>query len=304
MPLGPLPEPKSYVLKGRAFLKGSILAFFLFSTLLMLNVLQTASLLIRLFSQTAFRRFNRFLANLWWGWCALCAEKIHRTRFNIKGDEIPLRENAIVILNHQEMSDITVVFSLAKMKYRIGDLKWFVKDVLKYVPGIGWGMLFLDCLFIKRDWTADRDYIQQVFKNILQFQVPIWLMTFVEGTRVRPEKLANSRKFAEERGLTPPEHVLVPRTKGFVASVQALRGHVDAVYDITIGYVDGVPSLWQWIKGYVHSVNLHIRRFPIGDMPEDEQALTAWLINCFEEKDVLLDHYYRQGVFPDEWPRT
>ncbi len=298
MPLPPLPEPDSRLARFKGLVSGSIASVLLFSTLIAFNGLQTASLVIKIFSPTAFRRINRRLAKIWWGWCALGAEKVYGTTWVISGDNVPKRENAIVVLNHQEMADIPVIFSFARAKERVGDLKWFVKDILKYVPGIGWGMLFLDCPFIKRNWTADRDYIHRVFRNILEHNVPLWLMTFAEGTRVHPEKVARSREYAKKQGLTPLEHVLIPRTKGFVASVQALRGHVDAVYDLTIGYVGGVPTLWQWIKGYVRKVHLDVRRYAIETMPEDAEALSDWLIKRFEEKDRLLDYYYRNSVFP------
>ena len=298
MPLKPLPEPDSWLARFKGFVSGSIAFAFFFSTLITLNALQTLSLVIKIFSPGAFRRVNQRLARLWWGWCALGAEKVYGTKWIMSGDDVPMQENAIVVLNHQEMADITVTFSFARAKGRVGDLKWFVKDVLKYVPGVGWGMLFLDCPFIKRDWTADKDYIHNVFRNILDYEVPIWLMTFAEGTRVRPEKIARSREYAEKQGRTPLEHVLIPRTKGFVASVQSLRGHVDAVYDLTIGYVGGMPTLWQWTKGYVRKVHLDVRRYAINELPENEEALSDWLIKRFEEKDRLLDSFYSNGVFP------
>jgi len=299
MPLKPLPEPASKLERVLGFTRGAIIFILLFSSLIAFNLLQTLSLVIKPFSQTAFRRANRFMANIWWGWCAQVAEKVHGTRLILTGDDLPMRENAIVILNHQEMADITVIFSLARMKDRVGDLKWFVKDVLKHVPGVGWGMLFLDCLFIKRNWTEDRDYIHKVFENILKYDVPLWLMTFVEGTRVRPAKLERSQEYARKQGLPPLQHVLTPRTKGFVASVQNLRGHIGAVYDVTIGYEEGVPTLWQWIKGYVRRVHVDARRFPAGDLPEDSEALAAWVLKRYEEKDRKLDVYYKQGSFPD-----
>ena len=123
-------------------------------------------------------------------------------------------------------------------------------------------------------------------------------MTFAEGTRVRPEKIARSQEYAEKQGLPRLKHVLIPRTKGFVASVQSLRGHVDAVYDLTIAYVDGVPTLWQWIKGYVRRVHVNVRRYAIEVMPEDGQALSSWLIERYQEKDLLLDYYYQNSAFP------
>jgi 1-acyl-sn-glycerol-3-phosphate acyltransferase len=297
MPQKPLPEPVERSARTAGFAKGLLVSAFLFSTLIVFNLLQTASLLIKLFSQTAFRRTNRWMANLWWGWCALVAEKGYRIQWIMSGDDVPREENAIVILNHQDMADIPVIFSFARSKKRLGDLKWFVKDVLKYVPGVGWGMLFLDCLFIKRNWTDDREYIQRVFQNILEYRVPIWLMIFVEGTRVRPSKLEKSRRYAEENGFRPLRHVLFPRTKGFVATVKALPGHAAAVYDVTIGYEEGVPSLWQWIKGYVRRVHVHVRRFPMEEMPGKEAEISSWLVNRYQEKDDLLEAFYRDGAF-------
>ncbi len=299
MPMDPLPNPKGIRARLFAPIFGTIIMIALFSSLLFFNVVQTLSLIIRLFSPTAFRRANRWMANRWWGWCDKTALKAYDIKVVTSGDSLPMRENAVVIMNHQEMTDITVMFNLARAKDRIGDLKWFVKDKLKYVPGVGWGMLFLDCLFVKRDWTSDSGYIQQVFKKMLEHRIPAWIIIFAEGTRIKPQKLADSQQFARDRGLEPPQHTLFPRTKGFVATVQAMRGgHVTAVYDFTIGYTQGVPTLWQWIKGYVPRVNVYTRRFDINDLPEQDEALEAWLIECYQEKDALLDAYYRDGVFP------
>ena len=298
MPLKPLPEPLSKLERFLGFIRGSIVSVFLFSTLLAFNLVQTASLVIKLFSQTAFRRANRWMANLWLSWCAIGAEKIYRIKFVMSGDDVPERENAIVVLNHQDMADIAVLFTFARSKKCLGDLKWFVKNILKYVPGVGWGMLFIDCLFVKRNWTDDHEHIQRVFDKILYSHVPLWLMIFAEGTRVSPSKIINSQQYAKKCGFKPLQHVLVPRTKGFVATVQALHGHVQAIYDVTIGYIEGVPTLWQWIKGYVQRVNVHVRRFPMEDLPVGREAMSTWLVKLYEDKDALLDTYYRIGVFP------
>jgi len=253
---------------------------------------------LKLFSPGTFRHFNRWVANLWWGWCALWAEKINGTMVIMNGDDVPVRENALLLSNHQQMSDIPVIFAFAREKERLGDMKWYVKDIIKFVPGIGWGMTFLDCLYIKRNWTEDRGYIESVFEKILKYRIPVWIISFVEGTRLSLTKLARSQQYAEEHSLTPLQHVMIPRTKGFSATVHSLRSHLDAVYDVTIGYVDGVPTLWQWLKGYVHKVNLHVRRYPINELPEGREGLSDWLIERFNEKDDLLDYYYSHKAFP------
>ena len=295
MPLKPLPDPGGKFRRVTGTLQGVLISVFLFSTLIFFNFLQTASLAIKLFSTNAFRRFNRFAADTWWGWCVKLSEWVYGVRIKISGDEAPPRENAVVISNHQQMPDIPVLMAFAKSKDRLGDLKWFVKDIVKYVPGIGWGMLFLDCPFIKRDWAADKDYIKKVFRRILQGRVPLWLVTFAEGTRFNLDKLKQSRDYAEKTGLFVPRHVLIPRTKGFVATVQELGQHLDAVYDVTIGYVGGVPTIWQWIKGYVREVNLHVRRYPIESLPSGETELSSWLMERFRQKDELLEVYYAEG---------
>ena len=299
MPLPPLQPPARLSARVWGTIKGSVTGSFLFTTLILGNAAQTASLLIRPFSPGAFRKINRAIADFWWGLCDQFAEHIYRIKINFTGDDVPEKENALVMVNHQEMADITVLFRLARRKKRLGDMKWFVKDILKYVPGVGWGMLFLDCLFIKRNWTTDKKKVHKVFETLLNNHIPVWLISFVEGTRVRPQKVEQSRQYALKTGRKPLDHLLIPRSKGFVASVENLRGHLDAVYDVTIGYVEGVPTLWQWIKGYVKQANIHVRRYAMVDMPKGEKALEAWLATCFEEKDLLLEQYYATGAFPE-----
>ena len=108
--------------------------------------------------------------------------------------------------------------------------------------------------------------------------------------------MARSQSYADEQGLPRLEHLLLPRTKGFVATVQGLGDHLDAVYDATIGYESGFPTLWQWAKGYVRRVHLHVRRFPRGDLPQTDEELAQWLYTRYQEKDALLARYYESGV--------
>ncbi|MBI2841343.1 MAG: acyltransferase [Acidobacteria bacterium] len=299
MPLPPLRSPSAPFVKLLAIARGLPAAVFLFTTLIAVNLLQAASLLIAGFSRSAFRRFNRWCANTWWGWGVSLARLLYRYRLRVTGSDVPLAENAIIVANHQNMPDITTLMAFARSKRRLGDLKWFVKDPIKYVPGVGWGMLFIGCLFVKRDWTADQTRVMNTFRHIREQRIPIWLMLFAEGTRVTQKKLEASRKYALSRGLRPLDHLLVPRTKGFASSVQGLRGHVTAVYDLTIGYVTGVPTIWQHILGYARVVHIHVRRTPIESLPDDEPSLSNWLIARFREKDLLLDEFYRTGAFPE-----
>ncbi len=298
MPQLPLKEPPGVAARLRTIAVAIPVTVVGFSTLLAFNVLQTASLVLLPLSRRLFRRFNRWCANTWWGWCVSLAHRLNGTALVITGDVVPPRENAIVLANHQQMPDITTIMTFARTKDRLGDLKFFVKKALKWVPGIGWGMQFLSCLFVDRDWTADRRRIQRTFATLVEERLPMWLVTFVEGTRATPEKIARSQSFARERGFDLLEHVLTPRTRGFTAAVQGLGEHVTAVYDLTIGYAEGVPTLWQYIKGSVRRIHLHVRRFPVDELPALEEELAAWLRQRFAEKDRLLAHFYATGSFP------
>lgn len=298
MSFGRLPAASNLPKRVAAWFRGAGASTLAFTTLIGFNGLQVLSLAVRPLSGTAFRRTNRWLANTWWGACVLWARKVYRTRVVVTGDDLPVRENAIVVSNHQEMSDIPVLMDLALTKRRLGDMKWFVKNPVKFVPGVGWGMLFLDCLFVKRNWTRDRASILATFDRLRRHATPHWVISFVEGTRARPAKIEASRAYAVSHGLTPTRHVLIPRTKGFVATTEGLRGHAQAVYDMTIGYVDGVPSLWQWLQGRVRTVHVHVRRFAAEDLPADGDALSAWLVERFRVKDDLLDRFCRDGSFP------
>jgi len=156
--------------------------------------------------------------------------------------------------------------------------------------------VFLDFLFLSRNWDADATLIQKVFSRLKNSTFPLWIISFSEGTRITPVKSEASRKYAESVGLSPTDYVMVPRTKGFVATISAMRSRVDAVYDVTIAYPEGVPTTTQLLKGYVSEIHLHVRRHSIQSLPEDPGALSAWLLDRFQEKDRWLKQYYENRL--------
>ena len=299
MPLEPLRDDSGPIATIRAL---GVLAIG-FGTLLPINLLQLLSLVVLPFSRKAFRAVNRWCADTWWGFCVTGAELIYGVRVIFTGEDVPMRENALLISNHQQMPDIPAIMKFSKTKERLGDLKFFVKKQLKWVPGMGWGMQFLDCLFIDRDWASDSEQIRRTFDRLVNGRVPVYLVSFVEGTRLTLPKLEVAQAYARENGLTLPRHTLVPRSKGFSASVEGLRSHIAAVYDLTIAYELGVPSLWQYLKGMVHRIHVHVRRFPIEELPQSADDLRQWLLARWDEKNDLLEQYYAAGSFPESLER-
>ena len=299
MPLEPLRDTSGPIATIRAL---GVLAIG-FGTLLPINLIQLLSLVVLPFSRRGFRAVNRWCADTWWGFCVTGAELIYGVRVIFTGEDVPMRENALLISNHQQMPDIPAIMKFSKTKERLGDLKFFVKKQLKWVPGMGWGMQFLDCLFIDRDWASDSEQIRRTFDRLVNGRVPVYLVSFVEGTRLTLPKLEVAQAYARENGLTLPRHTLVPRSKGFSASVEGLRSHIAAVYDLTIAYEVGVPSLWQYLKGMVHRIHVHVRRFPIEELPQSADDLRQWLLARWDEKNDLLEQYYAAGSFPESLER-
>lgn len=268
-----------------------------------LNSIQAASILIYPFSKPLCRAVNRWCARSIWGLWVLMGEAQNKIEVRFTGDRVPLRENCFVLPNHQTMADVMVVLCLGWRCGRIGDTKWFVKDVIKYFPGFGWGMKFLDCIFVKRDWAQDKANVHRLFDKYKTENIPVFLVSFLEGTRLTKDKLEAAQKFAAERGMPVPKHTLVPRTKGFVATMEGLGTHLDAVYDVTIGYPDFTPTLVNCFERKVRRIEVHVRRYPIHEIPESEEARSQWVFDRYREKEARLAAFQVEQRFPGpEWP--
>ncbi len=283
-----------------ALLKAVCATLFLFISIILINLMQLMSLVLILPAPKIFRRINRSFANSWWGSIVYLQEKVWNIDFIFSGDDVPMKENVLVISNHQSIADIPILLSLAWRKGRLGDLKWFAKNQVKYVPGIGWGMQFLNSIFVKRNWMQDKENINQTFAHLTQNRVPFWVISFAEGTRLTTAKLTSSQNFAKARGLPIPYHTLVPRTKGVIATVAGMRDSLDAVYDVTVGYPDGVASIWEYAKGTAVRINIHVSRYEMDAVPKADDDLDQWIRSRFEEKDKLLSNFKKEKTFPGE----
>lgn len=270
------------------FFKGVLVIISLSFLLIIGNLGQTATIVTLPFSISLFRRINRYLANSWWHFIMLLFHWMIGQQVEIESDLLPEHENAIVIANHQSIVDIPVLMYFTVKHHRLGDMKWFAKDVIKYVPGVGWGLLFLDSIFLKRNWHSDKHKIHKMFSRFTDNKIPIWLVFFPEGTRITNSKQMASEEFAKRSGLVVTKNVMVPRTRGFIASVNALRNYVDAIYDITIKYSNDVPTLSSYFFSGPCKVSLIVKRHEIGILPTDSDKLEVWLKDRFIEKDKLL----------------
>lgn len=150
----------------------------------------------------------------------------------------------------------------------------------------------------------DKRELDRVFSGITQHRFPTWLISFSEATRFTPQKHLEMQQWCEANGRPQPRHLLYPRTRGFIATVQHVRGaaHVKAVYDLTIAYRRGnrfqqAPPFWDTIRygglssgcGGGYRFEVHLRRFAMEDLPMEDAQLAKWLETRWVEKGEWLE---------------
>lgn len=250
------------------------------------NAIQILSLVLLPFNRRMFMRFNMEINQLF---CVLVGSvaTLCGNSLVFSGDA-PRHENVIAFGNHQSMIDIVMIWRWLGPYGMAGWIRWFAKYELKFVPGLGWGMQFLNTLFVKRDWSKDADSVRATFATLRKSNLPTWLVIFPEGTRLKPEKLESSQDYARRKGYPVMQHVLIPRGKGFYASLMGMEGVIHAVYDLTFRYEGGIPSLLHFFirGGYV--IHLNCKRYDVSEVPRRERDLNAWLLSRFQEKDRTL----------------
>lgn len=294
---------------------GVFRAGFLFAPLmaqvLLINMIQILTMPLSLFSRRLVVRINGALAFYSWAAWQYVLEELSEVKPVFSGDNIPEGESAIVISNHASFTDFMLLHALALRKNMLANCKYFAKDSLKWLPGFGWGIWMMGHILLKRDWQKDQQSILETFADIKNTKLPIWLVSFVEGSRITTKKLKSSQEFAKSRNLPVLEHVLLPRVKGFIATVNSLRdSQITHVYEVTLGYSnkdngDGssvnahpLTLLDVFLKNH-HGRRLfvHVRRYALKDLPKDEEGLTQWCYDRYKEKDDLLKNLKATGSF-------
>ncbi|KAL8642091.1 MAG: hypothetical protein Q9228_001176 [Teloschistes exilis] len=218
-------------------------------------------------------------------------------------------ERLILIANHQIYTDWLYLWWIGYTNGMHGRIYVVLKESLRRIPIIGWGMQFSQFIFLKRNWEKDKDRLAAHLQKLNNAVAPMWLMLFPEGTNLHPVTRKASKKWADKNGIPDMEHQLLPRSKGLQFCIQNLRKTTPYVYDCTIAY-EGVPTgqyaseIFTIQAAYFggkppKSVNMYWRRFDVWSIPVDnDRAFDNWLRARWIEKDQLLDHYQKTGRFP------
>ena len=51
----------------------------------------------------------------------------------------------------------------------------YVKDMLRYVPIIGWSWVFSSIIFLRRKWDEDKEHIDKQLAVLAHYPDPVWV---------------------------------------------------------------------------------------------------------------------------------
>lgn len=217
-------------------------------------------------------------------------------------------ERNIVIANHQLYSDWMYVWWLSYTAKQHGHVYIMLKNSLKWLPVVGWGMQLFRFIFLSRKWDKDYETMSRHFKFIRNVRDSVSLILFPEGTNLVESTYQRSRVYADKIGVKMPKHLMLPRVRGLFYSISQLRDSMTYLYDYTFYFSDPSPKKYAadafslpklFFEGVpIKRLHIHVRRFPISEIPTEEDQFTDWLYQRWYEKDKLIDTLLETGNFP------
>lgn len=278
---------------------------FLFSGLF-LNFLQLV-LYLTLYktNRRLYRKINYYL--IYFSWIQILSVYEWRSNSSVKmyGSEESLqkfgKEHCIVVMNHKYDIDWLVCWFVTNHLRMMGNSKTCAKKQLRNVPVIGWGWVFAEMIFLERNWDKDKITLPEKLDNIAEYEDPIILLYFCEGTRFTPEKHKASMEFAKARNLPLLQHHLTPRTSGFNFTAKHLKNKIPAVYNIQLGFPESEKkaTFGNLLRGYSFTADLYVDRIPMSEVPTDsDEATSRWQHELYQKKDKLMDDYIKTQKFP------
>ncbi|MGB1581806.1 MAG: acyltransferase [Nevskiales bacterium] len=230
-----------------------------------------------------------------WAHCnVLIWDSCLRIEWDLRGiEDLDRNGQYMAISNHQNWNDI-----LAQIKAfdgRAPFFKFFMKQILIWVPVLGLAWWGLDFPFMKRHKPEQiaknpdlrRQDIETTRKACEKYRdMPVLVLNFLEGTRFTPEKHA--------RQDSPYKHLLRPKVGGLAFAINVMGEKVSTLLDITIVYPDGPCQFWDFISGKLKRIVLEVREREIpreffdADYAEDAEhraRVKAWVEQIWREKD-------------------
>ncbi|ETW08027.1 hypothetical protein H310_02402 [Aphanomyces invadans] len=253
---------------------------------------------------------QQMVQGMWLANVAILLEQWHgmSTEIYIIGDKsrlpcITSAERAVWISNHRTRIDWMLLWSLGLRTNTLHQLKIVLKDSLRAVPVFGWAMQAFQFIFLSRDWKNDEKTLTRLLTHLGRTRPNSTYLFFPEGTDLSPSNMIKSNHFAATRGQPPRSYTLYPRTTGWNHMFPLVRDHVDAVYDLTLCFVDYEPnerpSEACLLTGRMPStIKILLERIPIESIPLDAASLRQWMEERFAAKEAVLHQWHTKQRLP------
>eukprot|EP01059_Diplonema_ambulator_P027689 TRINITY_DN4614_c0_g1_i1.p2 TRINITY_DN4614_c0_g1~~TRINITY_DN4614_c0_g1_i1.p2 ORF type:complete len:380 (+),score=63.70 TRINITY_DN4614_c0_g1_i1:58-1197(+) len=251
------------------------------------------------FSPTLFRKINETV--VWWWWLIIVWAMEWWSGMDVvissPNGEFTKAETSVVLGNHAGDVDWMLGWYVASKVNMLQGCKAYMKKLSMVLPILGWSWWLSDYVFLSRDWSKDENTLKKTFETLRSYPFKFWICLFAEGTRKSPSKLAESQKWCRDNKKPVLDHVLWPRTKGFTATMMALEGTVEVVYDMTMAPdPDYPPSFGKMLRGQFSRCYLNVKT--IRDIPKTEEGLKALCEQVFVDKNADLEYMKQHRTFP------
>ncbi|XP_023018005.1 1-acyl-sn-glycerol-3-phosphate acyltransferase gamma [Leptinotarsa decemlineata] len=277
-----------------------------FTSGVIVNVAQCLLYLtIRPFSKTIYRKINWYLCWTIYSQLVFVGDWWSETKifFYIDKEEFNKyygKEHAYCIMNHTYEVDWLIGWMMAERIGVLGNCKAYAKKIIQYIPVLGWGWKCSDFVFLERNFDKDKEIINRQITELAEHPDPIWLLLFPEGTRFTKKKHEAAIEFAKKQNLPQLKYHLLPRTKGFVASLPSMIGKVPAIYDIELAFKESdpnAPTITSMLFGKPLEAHFSLRRIPMEDLPQSDEDREKFLRDLFVQKDKMKASFIETGDF-------
>jgi len=234
-----------------------------------------------------------------WIFCnGLWIKLLHNPQWKVTGfDSLNQSDWYLTMANHQSWADIFVLQGITNRK--IPMLKFFMKDVLIWVPVIGLAWWALDMPFLKRyteeqikkDPSLRGKDVIEMKKSFGRFaRYPVSIFSFSEGTR-----FTEAKRVSQD---SPYDQLLRPKSGGIGLTLSTMP-YIKKVLDFTIKYNSKHRTFWDFLCGRMSNVEIQVK---IIDVPENllqknyiedekfREELKEWLYSVWEEKNKFLNN--------------
>ena len=233
-----------------------------------------------------------------WIFCnGLWIKAFHNPKWKVEGFEKLDKKNwYLSVANHQSWADIFILQSITNRK--IPMLKFFMKDVLIWVPVIGLAWWALDMPFLKR-YSEEKikrnpelrgKDISSMKKSFTRFsRYPVSIFIFAEGTRFTKEK--------KDLQTSPFSNLLLPKPGGVGLTLSTMP-YIKELIDFSIKYESDEKTFWAFLCGKLNKASIKVdlikipENFLTKDYAQDSvfrEEIKVWLNDIWVEKDKFLN---------------